>query len=170
MRPIPIISIAVLGALLAMPSLAQPGKGHGQGQGQGGGGGPPPHAQGGGGGGGPPAGNPGRGGGPDTVVVQQRDRDTVYSYYRTEYAAGNCPPGLAKKNNGCLPPGQAKKAWAVGQPLPASVYYEPLPPALLGRLTPAPAGYQYVRVASDILMLAVGTRMITAAIADLGRF
>ena len=83
---------------------------------------------------------------------------------------GNCPPGLAKKNNGCLPPGQAKKAWAVGQPLPASVYYEPLPPALLGRLTPAPAGYQYVRVASDILMLAVGTRMITAAIADLGRF
>jgi hypothetical protein len=22
---------------------------------------------------------------------------------------GGCPPGLAKKNNGCLPPGQAKK-------------------------------------------------------------
>jgi hypothetical protein len=169
MRPIRIVSIAILSVLLAMPSLAQPGKGHGQGQG-GGGGGPPPHAQGGGGGGGPQAGNPGRGGGPDTVVVHQRDRDAVYSYYRTEYAAGNCPPGLAKKNNGCLPPGQAKKMWTVGQPLPAGIYYEPLPPVLLGRLTPAPAGYQYVRVASDILMLAVGTRMITAAIADLGRF
>ena len=24
-------------------------------------------------------------------------------------AAGGCPPGLAKKNNGCLPPGQARK-------------------------------------------------------------
>jgi hypothetical protein len=24
-------------------------------------------------------------------------------------AEGGCPPGLAKKNNGCLPPGQAKK-------------------------------------------------------------
>ena len=45
-----------------------------------------------------------------------------------------------------------------------------LPPALLGRLSPAPAGYQYVRVASDVLMLAVGTRMVTAAIADLSRF
>lgn len=24
---------------------------------------------------------------------------------------GGCPPGLAKKNNGCLPPGQAKKLY-----------------------------------------------------------
>jgi hypothetical protein len=28
---------------------------------------------------------------------------------------GNCPPGLAKKHNGCLPPGQAKKMFNVGQ-------------------------------------------------------
>jgi len=28
---------------------------------------------------------------------------------------GGCPPGLAKKNNGCLPPGQAKKIYSVGQ-------------------------------------------------------
>ena len=25
------------------------------------------------------------------------------------YGVGGCPPGLAKKNNGCMPPGQAKK-------------------------------------------------------------
>ncbi len=31
------------------------------------------------------------------------------------------PPGLAKKNNGCLPPGQAKKRYQVGQPLPRRV-------------------------------------------------
>ena len=30
-------------------------------------------------------------------------------------ARGNCPPGLAKKENGCLPPGQAKKLYNVGQ-------------------------------------------------------
>ena len=29
-----------------------------------------------------------------------------------------CPPGLAKKNNGCLPPGQAKKLYNVGQRFP----------------------------------------------------
>lgn len=28
---------------------------------------------------------------------------------------GSCPPGLTKKNNGCLPPGQARKMYNVGQ-------------------------------------------------------
>ena len=27
------------------------------------------------------------------------------------YCAGGCPPGLAKKHNGCMPPGQAKKLY-----------------------------------------------------------
>lgn len=30
-------------------------------------------------------------------------------------ARGSCPPGLAKKSNGCQPPGQAKKLYNVGQ-------------------------------------------------------
>ncbi|HEX8579986.1 MAG TPA: hypothetical protein VF655_10395 [Allosphingosinicella sp.] len=30
-------------------------------------------------------------------------------------AAQNCPPGLAKKGNGCMPPGQARKAYGVGE-------------------------------------------------------
>jgi hypothetical protein len=34
------------------------------------------------------------------------------------YGAGGCPPGLAKKNNGCMPPGQAKKLYNVGQRFP----------------------------------------------------
>ena len=34
------------------------------------------------------------------------------------YGAGGCPPGLAKKNPPCLPPGQAKKLYGVGQRLP----------------------------------------------------
>ena len=101
------------------------------------------------------------------IVIVDRDRNVVRTYYRTEYAAGRCPPGLAKKNNGCLPPGQAKKLWAVGQPLPGTVVFYPLPGPLLLQLTPAPTGYQYVRVASDILMMAIGTRMIVGALADL---
>ena len=36
--------------------------------------------------------------------------DVVRHYYRKEFRDGkNCPPGLAKKKNGCMPPGQAKK-------------------------------------------------------------
>jgi hypothetical protein len=34
------------------------------------------------------------------------------------YGVGGCPPGLAKKHNGCMPPGQAKKLLA-GQRFPA---------------------------------------------------
>ena len=31
---------------------------------------------------------------------------------------GGCPPGLAKKHNGCMPPGQAKKLYNIGQRFP----------------------------------------------------
>lgn len=34
------------------------------------------------------------------------------------YGMGNCPPGLAKKNAECMPPGQYKKRYNVGQRLP----------------------------------------------------
>jgi hypothetical protein len=30
---------------------------------------------------------------------------------RADYGGGGCPPGLAKKNNGCMPPGQARKLY-----------------------------------------------------------
>jgi Ni/Co efflux regulator RcnB len=79
-----------------------------------------------------------------------------------------CPPGLAKKNNGCMPPGQARK-WAVGQTLPRDVVYYPVPHAVEVRLGIPPAGYRYVRVAADILLIAVGTRMVVDGIQDLVR-
>jgi hypothetical protein len=34
-----------------------------------------------------------------------------YGYDAYGYGGGGCPPGLAKKHNGCLPPGQAKKLY-----------------------------------------------------------
>ena len=94
-------------------------------------------------------------------------RQAVYDYYGTEVRSGHCPPGLAKKNNGCLPPGQAKK-WSRGHPLPSTVTYYPVPATLIGRLGRPPAGYQYVRVASDILLIAIGTSIVVDAIEDLG--
>jgi hypothetical protein len=36
------------------------------------------------------------------------------------YGAGGCPPGLAKRHNGCMPPGQARKLYRTGQRLPLS--------------------------------------------------
>ena len=95
-------------------------------------------------------------------------RVAVRDYYVKEHEAGRCPPGLAKKHNGCMPPGQAKK-WQIGHPLPREVVYYDLPPALVVQVGVPPSGYRYVRVASDILMLAVATGVVVDVIQDLGR-
>lgn len=68
-----------------------------------------------------------------------------------------------------MPPGQAKK-YAVGQRLPNDVVYYPVPQSVSLQLGMPPSGYKYVRVASDILLIAVGSSMVIDAIQDLGRF
>jgi Ni/Co efflux regulator RcnB len=88
------------------------------------------------------------------------DRDAIKHYYEQERAAGNCPPGLAKKNNGCLPPGQAKKAWSTGSALPSDYQYYDLPGSLYGQLQPLPVGYRYVQVDGDILLIELTSRVI----------
>lgn len=96
-------------------------------------------------------------------------RIVIRDYYGREYGAGRrCPPGLAKKHNGCLPPGQARK-WAVGRVLPRDVIFYPVAPAVLVQLGPPPAGHRFVRVAADILLIAIGTGLVIDAIEDLGR-
>lgn len=89
---------------------------------------------------------------------EERQRNAVRDYYSSNANAQRCPPGLAKKNNGCMPPGQAKK-WEVGQRLPRDVIYHDVPAEIASQLGVPPEGYRYVRVASDILMITqnVGT-------------
>ncbi len=100
---------------------------------------------------------------------EERQQVMVREYYVEHYPdARRCPPGLAKKHNGCMPPGQAKK-WKVGHPLPREVIFYDVPPPLVIRIGPPPSGHRYVRVAGDILMIAIGTRMVVDAINDLGR-
>ena len=96
-----------------------------------------------------------------------RDRTVIHDYYHDEYRSGHCPPGLAKKHNGCMPPGQAKK-WGIGRPLPRDVVFYDLPPTVVMNIGYPPRGYRFVRVASDILMIAIGTGIVTDAIYDLG--
>ncbi|HXG28159.1 MAG TPA: hypothetical protein VNJ47_04845 [Nevskiales bacterium] len=96
----------------------------------------------------------------------ERHRDIIREYFGREFRRGNCPPGLAKKNNGCMPPGLAKQ-WAIGRPLPHDIVFYDLPYALLKELGRAPDGYKYVRVGADVLMIAIGTKMVVDAIEDL---
>lgn len=111
-------------------------------------------------------------GGPNVQVqiggyFGERQRASVYEYYG-QPARAHCPPGLAKKGNGCQPPGQAKQ-WRMGQPLPRDVSYRPVEAEVRVRLGTPPAGHEFVRVAGDILLIAVGTSMVIDAIEDLQR-
>lgn len=99
----------------------------------------------------------------------ESQRSAARSYYVPRLRAGKCSPGLAKKNKGCQPPGQAKH-WQLGQPLPASVVFYPVPRAVTVRMGLPPPGHEYVRVAADILLIAIGTRLVIDAIEDLGGF
>ena len=97
------------------------------------------------------------------------DHHAVRDYYSREFRKRKrCPPGLAKKNNGCMPPGQAKKKWAYGKSLPRDVVYHDLPRQLVLELPVPPEGQRYVRVLSDVLLIAKGTGIVIDAIQDLG--
>ena len=104
------------------------------------------------------------------VVILDRDRDLVRTYYRTEYDAGRCPPGLAKKNNGCLPPGLVNRAWVIGQPLPSDIAYSRTPRELWMKLTPPPQGYEYMQVNDDIVLMSTVTRVVAGVLGNLGNF
>jgi Ni/Co efflux regulator RcnB len=80
------------------------------------------------------------------------DRRAINTYYRDEKRRDKCPPGLAKKNKHCQPPGQYKK-WHKGKPIAKHVRYEDLPRGLRSRLSAPQDNYRYVRVDDDILLV-----------------
>jgi hypothetical protein len=106
----------------------------------------------------------GRSQNPPAVIFDDHQRGAARTYFGDTYGRGNCPPGLAKKNNGCLPPGQAKKRYVVGQRLPDGIAVGELPPALSTRIGRPPAGYRYGLVDGDLIKLAIANRLVVDAI------
>ena len=98
------------------------------------------------------------------VTFAPRERDLTRTYFVETRGRGKCPPGLAKKNNGCLPPGQAKKRYTVGHRLSERIVLVEPPPDLVVRIGPPPDGYRYAVVDGDLLKLAVGTLLVVDAI------
>ena len=87
------------------------------------------------------------------AFFNDQQRTFAREYYTTTYRDGKrCPPGLAKKNNGCLPPGQVRN-WAVGQPVPRNVIVYSVAQPVIRMLPPAPAGYRYARIGGDIVLV-----------------
>ncbi|MDR0634655.1 MAG: RcnB family protein [Azoarcus sp.] len=59
------------------------------------------------------------------------------------------------------------RIWSRGRILPRGVVYYDVPAPLLVELPPPPRGQRYVRVAGDILLIAIGTGLVVDAIQDI---
>jgi Ni/Co efflux regulator RcnB len=86
-------------------------------------------------------------------------RSLIKNYYTTSAKSGNCPPGLAKKNNGCQPPGQLKK-WQRGNTLPGNAEYYDLPAALIAELGRTPEGAKIVQIGTAVLLVSIASGII----------
>ncbi|MDR1710209.1 MAG: RcnB family protein [Candidatus Accumulibacter sp.] len=93
-----------------------------------------------------------QGGPPNAFRFSDNDRRIAHDYYQ-----GHRHPRAAPH----------RRVWRQGYALPRSVRYHDVPPDLLVQLPPPPSGHRYVRVASDILLLAIGTGLVVDALQDL---
>jgi Ni/Co efflux regulator RcnB len=94
------------------------------------------------------------------AYLNEQARKSVREYYA---GRKDCPPGLASKKNGCMPPGQAKK-WRIGHAVPKGGRIAPVPQEVLVLLPKAPPGHQYIAYSGDILLIAATSRMVVDAI------
>ncbi len=101
--------------------------------------------------------------------MTERDRGAIYGYYRPLYTAGNCPRVSRRRTTAACRPARRKNSGLSGslsRPDWSTTRCQACCSDNLRRLRP---GYQYVRIANDILMMAIGMRLIAGAIADLGK-
>lgn len=133
MKPILLFTACALtiGALAA-PALAEPGKGRGHGQDKG-----KAHVA---------LLEPHLRGARFDDGERERIRDFIVLQERRD-----CPPGLAKKGNGCMPPGHAKP-YRVGEVL-AVKYPQSIWHALADMISPPPENHRYVRINHDVLLV-----------------
>lgn len=153
-----LILLAAAASMAAgMPALAKPGKGQGHGS----------HAA-------KPVHAKGKSSVHTTHRVTRLDRNgngILDSRERragaNRYGANDCPPGLARKNNGCLPPGQAKRLFTQGQRIPTGYRffndYNDIPLAYRSRV-PFNDGYRYIYRDDTVYVVDPATRLVTSVI------
>jgi len=69
-----------------------------------------------------------------------------------------CPPGLAKRHNGCVPPGHARRV-VVGEALPPGAVFV-VPQRVRSTLPPPPAGYRYAVVDNQVVLVSSGNLVV----------
>lgn len=87
------------------------------------------------------------------------------------YGVNVCPPGLAAKLNGCLPPGQARKIFDLGQRIPRGYgFYTPfndIPLAYRNQIPPVypDRDFDYIYRGNTIYVVDPATRLVSDIIA-----
>ena len=97
-------------------------------------------------------------------------REDRYAYGDRHDDWRGCPPGLAKKHNGCLPPGQAKKMHRdglVGHRVPPNAVYV-VPRHVRATLPPPPHGYRYAVVNNQVVLVSGADIVVNIVLPGLG--
>ena len=101
----------------------------------------------------------GRGHGPNSAVGNQ-------------HGGAPCPPGLARRNPPCVPPGQARHLYGVGQRVPTNISdllsFGRLPVDLRTGYD-IPAGYRYIYRDNTVYVVDPATRLVRNVIDILAR-
>jgi len=95
------------------------------------------------------------------VVFSAHEIEVIRAWYHDH--RDEAKPGKAKKRG--LPPGIAKNL-ARGKPLPPGIAKQYLPDGLLGRLPPAPKGFERVVIDGKVLLVEIATQVIHDVLMD----
>jgi hypothetical protein len=85
------------------------------------------------------------------------ERERFQSWAVAEYGKGRCPPGLVKRETRCLPRGQTRKRYRIGEPLPPGTVPAPVPLDLARRIGVPPIGYRYGMIDGDLVKIEVAS-------------
>lgn len=89
-----------------------------------------------------------------------KEKSAARKVFSQKYVkAKQCPEGLTQKGKSCASPWD-QRYWAVGQALQPAVKVYEVPAPVVAELPPAPKGYEYVRAADDILLIASGSKLV----------
>ena len=90
----------------------------------------------------------------------EQEKKAARKVFSQKYAkASSCPEGLTPKGKACASPWDQRYR-AVGQALQPAVKVYAVPEPVVATLPAAPKGYEYVRAADDILLIASGTKLV----------
>ena len=90
----------------------------------------------------------------------EQQKQAARKVFTQKYAKGKeCPEGMAQKGKSCASPWD-QRYWAIGQALQPAVKVYPGPEPVVAILPAAPKGYEYVRAADDILLIASGSKLV----------